>query len=173
MLRFLKMDLKTHGSTPKNVKKRRKTAFLGVWNPSADPKNAVFWGRGGVPALFLSVFRRKTGLEPLRKRVFSTFLRFLRVFGSFLTPFFTFFEGFWAFFGPSRKGPKTGFLSLFGSFLGFLGFSGFLGSFSVFFSFVLKTFFIIHLYYLFLYFLEYDYIFKGIFYFILVISGGF
>ena len=94
MLRFLKMDLKTHGSTPKNVKKRRKTAFLGVWNPSADPKNSVFGLRGGVPALFLGVFRRKTGLEPLRKRVFSSFSRFLSLFGSFLTPFFTFFEGF-------------------------------------------------------------------------------
>ena len=94
MLRFLKMDLKTHGSTSKNVKKRRKTAFLGVWNPSADPKNSVFGLRGGVPALFLSVFRRKTGLEPLRKRVFSCFSRFLSLFGSFLTPFFTFFEGF-------------------------------------------------------------------------------
>jgi hypothetical protein len=62
----------------------------------------------------------------------------LSLFGSFLTPFFTFFEGFWAFFGPSRKGPKTGFLSLFGSFLGFLGFSGFLGSFLVFFVLLYK-----------------------------------
>ena len=86
MLRFLKMDLKTHGSTPKNVKKRQKTAFLGVWNPSADPKNAVFWGRGGVPAPFLGCFwvKNRAGTPP--KTCFFDF--------------FAFFEGFWVVFDP-------------------------------------------------------------------------
>jgi hypothetical protein len=68
MLRFCKMVLKSHGSTPKNVKKRQKTAFLGLWDPSADPKNSVFGLRGGVPALFFAVFCQKTGLGPLQKR---------------------------------------------------------------------------------------------------------
>ena len=68
MLRFCKMVLKKHGSTPKNVKKQQKTAFLGLWDPSADPKNSVFGLRGGVPALFLAVFCSKTGLGPLQNR---------------------------------------------------------------------------------------------------------
>ena len=114
MLRFCKMVLKKHGSTPKNVKKRQKTAFLGLWDPSADPKNSVFGLRGGVPALFFAVFCQKTGLGPLQKRQKQRFWAFFERFWAFFDQFLTFLKPRDrvrpARTGPPRAGPEGLFL---------------------------------------------------------------
>ena len=79
--------LKIGGSRPKSTQKQCFLTFLGPWRPSADPFFIEKQGRGGSPALFLTLFSLKTGLETLRKRVFLHFEGFLEGFGAVLDRF--------------------------------------------------------------------------------------
>ena len=79
--------LKIGGSRPKSAQKQCFLTFLGPWRPSADRFFDEKQGRGGSPALFLTLFSLKTGLETLRKRVFLHFGAFLEGFGAVLGRF--------------------------------------------------------------------------------------